>query len=310
MILVDPRFGSERPGQRSSHRVVAEALAGMGLDTEPVHLDFGDFSFLGNGPEGPIRIGVELKVVSDLVNSMRSGRLAEQVIGMAETYARSYLVVEGLYRASRRNGLLEVPRGRGYKPLFCGPRPVFWSEVERFITSLEEVGVRVKHTRSSAQTAALIGNVLYKFWDKDYDEHKSLKVMRTPAIPMALVKEDEATQRVRRVAHALGVGIGWGRSKAVAERFGSVEGLTQADASEWATVEGIGKNIARDAFEAIRERIKSSTPRLSTRRVPPGNRVADRSARHSRKRQDKQLDSGRAAARRVPAARRGRRVPR
>lgn len=305
MILVDPRFGSERPGHRSSHRAVAEALPAFGVEVELCHLDAGDFSFLGNGPEGPIQIGVELKVISDLVNSMRSGRLKEQVLGMSERYGRSYLIVEGIFRASRRNGVLEVPRGAGWKPLMAGPRPVFWADIEKFITGLEEVGVRVRRTRTSHETAKVIAQVLASFWDKDYSDHTSLHgTVRVPE-PMALVREDETTRRIRRVCQALGVGIGWGRSKAVAERFRSVYGLVTADASELEEIDGIGKTIARDAHGAIREEIAVS--RVSARVVSPQRGAAARSPRDSGQRQGRRVDPARAPQRRVPAHRAGRR---
>ena len=301
MIFVDPRFGSEREGQRSSHRAVMEALVSLGVEVEPQQLDCGDFAFIGNGPDGPLQIGVELKVVSDFVTSMRSGRLAEQVGGMVNKYGRSYVVIEGLYRINRRNGLLEVPRGRGYRPLMAGPRPVYWADIEKFITGMEEVGVRVRRTRSSYETALVINRVLQGFWDKDYDDHTSLQVLRTPVPPLALVREDPATRRLRLVAKALGVGIGWERSKAVAERFRSVMGLALADTADWEAIEGVGKTIARDAHKAIREEI--SVSRVPARVVPQRNRAAARSTRDPRQRQGRRVDTARAAQRRVPAHR-------
>jgi ERCC4-type nuclease len=305
VILCDPRFGSERKGQRSSHRAVSEALVALGVEVEPMLLPFGDFAFIGNGPDGPIQIGVELKVVSDLVTSMRSGRLAEQIIGMSAQYARSYVVIEGLYRVNRRNGLLEVPRGRMYSPLRCGPRPIYWSDIERFITGIEEAGVRVRRTRSSFETALVIHRVIQGFWDKDYKDHTSLQVMRSAVPPMTLVREDPVTARIRRVAKALDVGIGWERSKAVAEHFRSIARLAEADAGEWEGIEGIGATIARDARKAIREEITAS--RVPARVVPQRDRAAARSPRDSRQRPSRRVDTARAAQRRVPANRAGRR---
>src|SRR3990167_6616904 len=212
MILVDPRFGSERQGQRSSHRAVAEALEALGFEIEKTSLESGDFVFLGNGPDGLMKVGVELKVINDLINSMRSGRLAEQVLGMSEHYGRSYLIVEGFYRAKRGSGRLEVPRGKRWAPLMLGPRPVYWADVEKFITGLEEAGGRGGRGRTAHETARVIGQVLQSFWDKPYDEHRSLQVLHKQAVPLTLVREDERVTRVRRVAQALGVGIGWSRS--------------------------------------------------------------------------------------------------
>lgn len=307
MILVDPRFGSKRPGQRSSHQQVAEALTELGADVQLQRLECGDFAFLGNGPDGPIWIGTELKVVSDFVNSMRSGRLADQVIEMAHKYQRSYLIVEGFYRARRGSGLLEVPRGRRWKPLMAGPRPVFWVEVERFMASLEEAGVRVRRTRTSHETARVLAHVLYGFWDKPYDEHRSLRVMQVPA-GFSLTKEDETTARIRRVAACL-PGIGWGRSRLVAERFRSIEGMVGADEAAWEAIDGIGQKIAGDVVQAIREQIPTA-PHSSTRRLSTRGRLPARSRSHSRQRPHAELDAGRAAERCLSARAVGDRKPR
>lgn len=293
MIFVDPRFGSEREGQRSSHRIVAETLPSLGVEVDLTMLDCGDFSFFGNGPESVISVGVELKVVSDFVNSMRSGRLAEQIEKMSVKYQRTYLIVEGFYRSRPGSGLLEVPRGKRWRPLMAGPRPVFWAEIEKFITGLEEVGVRVRRSRTSNETARVIAQVLCSYWDKEYDEHRSFQTLYQPAMPMQLVREDEATQRVRRVCIALKAGIGYGRSKAVAERFRSVVGLVNAGADEWEQIEGIGKTIARGVYESIREVIPDKSPKTSAGRVPARRRVAARSVRRARQRPHAQLDAGR-----------------
>lgn len=301
MIFFDPRFGSEKDGQRSTHRVVAETLPSLGVETEPSQLPFGDFTFIGNGPERPIQIGVELKAVPDLVTSIRSGRLAEQLIGMVQTFARSYLIVEGLYRAGRRSGLLEVPRAGGYRPITAGPRPVFWTEIEKFLVGAEEAGIRVHHTRTSYQTAQLLAQVLWSYWNKDYDDHASFNVLYRPA-PLQLVREDEDTRRLRLVAACL-PGIGWKRSKAVAERFKSIRRLVAADADEWGEIEGIGKTIAGQVVKAL----GAESPKS---RVRQGDRVSAGSTRHPRKREDTKLDAGGRAQRRVPETRTGRRLAR
>jgi ERCC4-type nuclease len=295
MILVDSRFGPEG-SKRSSHRAVADALMALGFEVEITTLGCGDFAFLGNGPDGPIQIGIELKVIGDLVNSMRSGRLAEQVTGMSEVYGRTYLIVEGLYRVGRKSGQLEVPRGRGYRPLLAGPRPVLWADIEKFVTGLEEAGVRVRRTRSSYETALVIARVLQGFWAKEYAAHRSLQVLHAPTPPMTLVREDKATRRLRLVASCLPA-IGWGRSKAVAEAFRSIAGLATAGVDQWEQIEGIGKTIARDCFEAVRVQIPSP-PRVPARVVSQRDRVAAGSTRDLGKCSSNRLDSARLVKRR------------
>ena len=295
MILIDPRFGSQREGQQSSHDI-AGALTALGVAVESASLDFGDFAFLGNGPDGPIWVGVELKTIPDFVNGMLSGRLAgHQIPGLVERYQRVYLIVEGFYRAKRGSGLLEVPRGAGWQSLSVGKRPIFWADVEKFITGLEEAGVRVRRTRTTHETARVIASVLHSFWSKDYDEHRSFNVLYRPAV-MQLIRDDEDTRRLRQVAACL-PGIGWGRSKAVAETFGSIYALTQAEPGAWEGIDGIGKTIAEGAVKAIRTRVKTATPTLPVpaSRVSARRRDGARSVRRARPRQNRKLDAGRRA---------------
>ena len=84
MILIDSRTGSgELAPYISSPKLVC-------------HLDFADFSFSGNGPEGGVGIGVERKGVMDLLQSMTSGRLVgHQLIGLQKEYDWTYLLVVG-----------------------------------------------------------------------------------------------------------------------------------------------------------------------------------------------------------------------
>lgn len=251
MILVDPRVGSRRKGQRASHDVTP-LFDKLGIEYVKQTLPSGDFSLIGNGPDGALKIGVELKQVADLVSSIHSGRMAEQIIKMAQEYDRVYLIVEGPYRASRQNGMLEVPRGRRYRPLFAGTRrPVFWVDVERFLTGVGEAGVRVIKTRTSWETVKTITQVLDTYWNKPYADHKSLAGLIRPQV-FALTQDSEALTRVRQVAACL-PGIGIERSKAVAQAFGSVYEIAAAGLKEWGEIEGVGKQIAQRAYDAIRE---------------------------------------------------------
>lgn len=300
MILADPRYGSAK-GHRSIHRAAVDALRKLDVQVEPSSLEFGDFMFIGNGPDGPMPIGIELKAVSDFVTSMRSGRLREQVAGMLDTYKRSYLVIEGVYRAQRGAGILEIPRGRRWKPVQAGPRPVFWNDVERFITGLEEAGIRMRYTRSSEQTARVIANVLQGFWEKEYADHTSLQGAYQTSAPLELVREDPDRKRARLVACCL-PSIGWGRSRAVVEAFGSIEGMVGASVDDWAAIPGIGKSIAEEAHRSIRVQVPKS-PSASAGRVSARRSAPPRSVRHSGRRQDSKLDAGRRAQRSVSETR-------
>lgn len=307
MILVDGRFGTAK-AHASVQRQVTDLLQARGLPVEITALSYGDFAFLGHGPDDTLlSVGVELKTVADFVQAMQTGRLAgHQVPGLLDTYQRVYVVIDGVCRARRGSGLLEVPRGRSWAPLYLGRRPVVWSDVERFIVSLEEAGVRVRRTRTPHETAALIGTVVYPYWQKPYDAHATLGTLYVPT-PFALTQDDEATARLRRVLVSLKTGIGYGRSKAVAAHFRSLYGLVTADAAAWRGIPGVGAQTVADTRAAIH----ATTPEpAATSRVSPRAHAATRRRGDSRGRPHRELGTGTGAERRVRAPRGRRRVPR
>lgn len=300
MILLDPRTGSKH---------LAPLFKGLGCPFEITPLSFGDCAFIGNGPDGPVRVGIELKGGrggSDFLQSMQSGRLVgHQVEGIADAYDRRYLIIEGL-RASK-NGIVWTPPRKGGRM-----RPIFMADINKYITGLEESGLRVRRTLSPEHTARVIFKELYGFWQKEYDEHTSIaaNVLYQPAF-FSLVRENPVEARIRRVAVALKAGIGVGRSKPVAERFGSVYDLVTADEQAWEGIEGVGRKIAGDVRAAIHARVQlpKNTQPASAKGVSPGHGVAAGSTRRTRKRQDRELDTSRRAQRRIRKAETSGRVP-
>jgi len=311
VIFLDPRVGSK-------HLVPLFEKLGLkqGDDFDVTTMEFGDVAFLGNGPRGPVRVGIEVKGGrggSDFLSSMQSDRLAgHQAVGLGEHYERRYLIIEGL--RPTRNGIIWQPptSGKGRA------RPIFLADVRRFITGLEESGLRVRYARTPEDTARIIVRELFAFWQKDYEDHTSINPLYV-APSFSLVREDETTARIRRVLLALKAGVGAGRSKAVAQRFRSVRALATSNVEDWEGIGGIGRTIAGEVVDAVRAEIPrtgtegSAAKRtqvaesVSARVLPSRHRVADRSAQHSRKRQDGQLGAGKRTQRGVQQDRRGRR---
>lgn len=270
MIFADPRHGSKRPGHQHSHDI-GDALIAAGVEVESVGLEFGDFVFIGNGPGGPVQVGIELKTVSDFLTSMLSGRLAGHQIPGLSRYDRSYLIIEGWYRVAR--GAVVFPRQHSR-------RPILWDSVEKFITGLEESGTRIRWSKNSKDTIRIIRSVLYAFWQKPYEDHESIDTLYKPPT-FHLTHEDDVTRRVRAVASDLPM-IGHTRSKAVAERFRSIHRLVNATAEEWAEVDGVGTQIARGVVAAVHEEIPKSVGEPPTSRVSAGGGHGDRTVRHGR----------------------------
>lgn len=244
MILVDDREGSAS---------LAPRLRAAGIDAELRRMEYGDCCWIGNGPQGPALIGVELKTAQDLLASMRTGRLCgHQLPGMSEEYFVIYLVVEGMLREEPESGVLQRYCSGRWQDLRVGQQRFMWSEFEAYLTSLDTlVGVRLRRTSTPRETVSCI-RTLYQWWQKTWDQHSTHKVLYTPLPEKSLLIRPSV---LRRVAAQL-PGIGYERSAAVERAFGTVYRMANAGPGEWQQIEGIGKSIAAKAVRAIQENLE------------------------------------------------------
>jgi len=238
MITIDGRIGSAE-----LIKYFSNAMLGS--------LEYGDLSFVGNGPEGLVNIGIERKTLKDLLNSMQSGRLAgHQLIGLINCYHVVYLIVEGMWRTGPKSGILEELRHGGWRPVQLGHRHWMGREIDAFLNTLEVIGhVIVRTTSGPRQTAVLVTNI-HKWWQKEWEEHKSHLAMHKSRFrkdeDLSLVKPS----LLRRVSAELG-GVGWGRSKAIEKYFTSVREMVSASEDQWLAIDGIGKKLAKSIQEEL-----------------------------------------------------------
>lgn len=245
MIIVDDRAGSNR---------FPALLRPLGLKVVLGRLEYGDFSWLGEGPGGaPVTIGVEHKRLDDLLQSITTGRFAgHQLPGLLQSYDHTYLIIEGLWRPCPTSGLLQVRAGRDWVDQGRGARRWMYRDIEHWIMTMElKGGVIVRRTSTSDETARLL-HALYGWWSKGWDDHRShLVLSQAHAInrshdPALLSKPS----LVRRVANEL-PGIGWDRSAAVASHFPTVLDMVLATPKDWAKVPGIGKTTSTRVVDAL-----------------------------------------------------------
>jgi len=110
MIHVDPRAGSGQFRDYLNNEVKFRGKKKIAMHGQ---LPFGDFFIPGNGPEGRITVGVELKRVADLIQCMKDGRLTgHQIPGMLRMYDWSVLLVYDEWQGKPQTGILQVKRGR------------------------------------------------------------------------------------------------------------------------------------------------------------------------------------------------------
>ena len=229
------------------------AIRAMGTDAEIAGQLAADFQFSGCGPDGPVLVGFERKTITDLFDSMRSGRLAGHQIGtMMQTYEVCYLVVEGYWRRGRGTGLVEIRNG-DWKAARGNIR---YSEVVRFLASLRELGdVRVWRTADEEETSAYICEE-YAWWQKPYSEHRTARTIYGASVRTnrrghrAAMFRSEASLLEKWIVQLPGV---QDRAQELAKYFASPRDLADADLDRWLTIKGlrIGKKSAQTIIEAI-----------------------------------------------------------
>jgi hypothetical protein len=224
----------------------------------------GDICFTGNGPNGPILIGVEVKEIRDLVSSLVSGRLQAietgQIPMMLKTYDVSWLLYYGSYRENSDNGWLQTKKiviEKGVKKVtwvdyMIGNRTVPYTYHEAFLCSpsFTNTGMLSKRVYDLAEAASWIG-VLYRCWSKDYSKHKSMRTMNM-SNDISLMPGIDPRTRQRALTAASFPGIKFERGLRAAQHFKSIREMVNADADEWAKIQGIGKVLGKAVEEAVK----------------------------------------------------------
>lgn len=213
---------------------------------ELTYMDYADVMFTGHYTDGDIVIGIERKTIGDFVNSMCSGRFSgRQLIGMLNSYHYLYLILEGVFRANPKTGVLEVYRYGGWYEHTAGKRRFMARDIWAFMNTLQVVcGLHCYHTSTPSDTVYYI-RALHHWWTKEYEEHKGHLQPHT-GITVELSKHS----LVRRVAAQLD-GIGWGKAKALDLEFGSVVELVCAVPSQLMAIDGIGKKLATSIVKQL-----------------------------------------------------------
>ncbi len=199
-------------------------------------------------------VAIERKKIGDMASCVLDGRFMFQMQNCRSAGA-DYLVLilEGTYRASPEDGLLEVPvwmlNGNGKRAEVWTPvKPAIMnSRFTQYLLELQLLAsIIVLHSRDVKQTAAIIHS-LYNFWQKPIDEHSSLKQFHIEKPPqISLIRPG----LLKRIAKELD-GVGWIRAGDVSEYFKSVREMVNAPESEWRKVPGIGKKTAQKVIKSL-----------------------------------------------------------
>lgn len=206
----------------------------------------GDAWFEGNGPDGEMRVGIELKTISDLIASMGSNRLeGHQLPIMYGTYDIIYVIVQGIYRPNDFGGIEEFYSKTGWKAL-----GVTYREVDNFMNRLMRMCM-VKRSSTPEETVHQIVD-LYKYWSKPYERHSGLAIYSPKCGVSEFQKvglKPRKTKWVEKFAYIL-PGID-AKTQIVGEKFGTIDRLVRAPLADWPSIPGVGKITADKIRRAI-----------------------------------------------------------
>jgi ERCC4-type nuclease len=175
------------------------------------------------------------------------------------------LIVEEVCRPGETTGGLEhYVKGKWWHAAKLGKQKegFTYRAFEKYLTTVTEHGtLRLRNTVNRDGTIELLVT-LYQWWTDGWDAHQSL--LGLDKSTQARVVEQERKERgggvsffrtppslARRVAAEL-PGIGAGKSKQVAEHFGTVAAMVEAGPKEWQEVRGIGKKVAAEVTAALK----------------------------------------------------------
>ena len=243
MILIDSRIGS-----RELHPIIKR----IGVPCELTQLEYGDAALEGNGPDGPISIGVERKTLHDMLACVEDARYsAHQLPGMKALYDKSFLMLEGMWECGN-NALQGVlvqgfNHGNSWGPLrTAGNRQVLYSKLYRYLVSVALSGVIITYSNSLTHTAQNIVE-LYGYFGKQWRQHTALREVQKLNIPVL----GHASLCRRWAQEITDVGVIHGEE---AERlFRTGLRLANSDESDWLKLPRIGVKTAQQIVREIRD---------------------------------------------------------
>jgi ERCC4-type nuclease len=245
MILVAHERGSKE---------LLPIIQRIGYEASIANLAYADFAFEGNGPQGPISIGIERKSLHDMLHCIDDARYAGyQRGGMKIMYQISFLAIEGMFRPHDNEGyLMEGFRG-GKDWAACKYRTQIpqYSKLFNYLTSIALSGVIITFGRDMYHTAYNVC-MIYDYFRKKWDNHTSLQEIQM--LPLWEIGGRPSLLR-RMLAQVDGIGV---KLAAAAEVhfMNPTRQITQE--KDWAAIKGISKQTAQRIATEIREALGGS----------------------------------------------------
>ena len=234
MIKVDRAVGSREFHPRLQAHGLPAKLASIA----------GDFAFRGHGPNGArLKIGIEFKKLPELLAAISSGRfIGHQVGKMRDTYDVNYLLIEGGMRAEPGSGILQTPRRGGWVDAGFSRKRFMYDHFVSFLAGLTiQANFHVLHVSRRHESLRTIAG-LYHWWDKPWEDHKTLKVIYGGIKPSGRLDDELGlTATFTRITPYRAMlaqipALGWEYSGQAETVFDGPEEMMAATLEEWAAL--------------------------------------------------------------------------
>ena len=203
-------------------------------------LDTGDLVFSGKINQERVRVGIELKKSpSDLIASLRDGRLITQLPRMTNEFDLPILVTIG--EADRINvdkGFIMEKMGNRWRDSAFS-----YNYLNSILSRFEASGGRVRHVRDVRHLVYFVMSLM-KWWHKNEHQEEVFYRERHKFLDWKLL-DNPLMEMYERM------GIGIKRAGVLAEKYPSLIKLVTAEKSELLALEGFGKKTVDKVMEFI-----------------------------------------------------------
>lgn len=239
MFIVDSNQASHTPELVSMLR----EYKGVIIDS----LDSADISFVGRSESGKLdlSIGIEIKrSPSDVLASLRDGRLLEQPERMLHDYDLSFIALVGedpLPMNFKTGRLLEwkirTQKSTGRKMGKWEDSPFVFHYVNSIFAKFEAAGGMLRYSRNYEYLAAMLCS-LHSYWNKPVSEGATFFRKRYKF--RNWIKLDNPLAEIYERMH-----IGIQRAIKLAEKFPTLDELVDASEADIAHIPGFGRKTAK-----------------------------------------------------------------
>lgn len=196
---------------------------------------FGDYSWLANG----ISETIERKYITDLISSLYSGRLVEQLRGCLDEYQKVYLLIEGVWDLHGEDRIMVYRRtSRGYLPSTYSPA-ISFTQVQLLLKSLLQF-IDIIPSANQETTAQIVLAMSKSVKPETLMSKVVRKQKRMPRWTRD-VRVIKLVNLVDRLSEA--------SAKKLIQQFGSIGKVLNANEEELKQISGMGKQLAKNIKE-------------------------------------------------------------